>query len=149
MTTLVLLVGLPGAGKTTVARALEIAMPAARLSPDEELRARRLDLYDEAARGDVEHEQWELAQELLAGGTSVVVENGLWLRAHREPYLAGGRALGVRVELRHLDVPVDELWRRLARRNLLGTEVVVARGDLLRWASVFEPPAVDELASYD
>jgi predicted kinase len=48
---LILLCGLPGSGKTTLAKELESRLHAVRFCPDEWLAALSLDLYDEARRG--------------------------------------------------------------------------------------------------
>jgi predicted kinase len=51
---LVLICGLPGAGKTTLAHRLADVMPAVRLSPDEWRSDLQLDLCDDALRERVE-----------------------------------------------------------------------------------------------
>src|SRR6185437_6585537 len=81
---LVLVCGLPGAGKTTLARRLEVALPAVRLCPDEWLAALNIDLRDEATRDRLEREFWRLAQRMLALGQSVILESGFWQRADRD-----------------------------------------------------------------
>src|SRR5215210_5890530 len=65
-----LIVGLPGAGKTTLARQLERELPALRLTPDDWIGT----LYGEplapgqldAVRDPVEHVQWAVAERALA-----------------------------------------------------------------------------------
>ena len=148
---LALLCGLPGAGKTTLGRRLEAALPALRLSPDEWLTDLRQDLFDEAARERVEGLQWRLAQRVLQLGGSVILENGFWGRSERDERREGGRALGARVELRYLDVPLEELWRRIDRRNAEGAwgTAPITRAQLEEWAAVFQAPDAAELALYD
>src|SRR6187401_468910 len=60
---------------------------------------------------------WQLAQEILRLGLSVVVDFGLWARIERDEMRNVARSLGVGVELHYLDVPADELWRRIDARN--------------------------------
>src|SRR5688572_19604957 len=148
---LVLLCGLPGAGKTTLGRRLETALPALRLSPDEWLSNLGIDLFDEAARERVEGLQWRLAQRVLQLGGSVILENGFWGRSERDERREGGRALRARVELRYLDVPLEELWRRINQRNTKGKWVTapLTRKQLEEWAAAFQAPDAAELALYD
>ena len=155
MTTLALICGLPGAGKTTLARRLENFRPALRLCPDEWIKAI---IKDEADQGEldrlrdpVEALQWQTARRLLTLGVSVILENGYWSRAERERVLTEARALGVRVEMHYLAVSRDELWQRIERRNAAGLEgsFRVTRAQLDLWWSWFEPPDSEELARYD
>jgi predicted kinase len=148
---LILICGLPGSGKTTLAKQLARELAAVRLCPDEWKHDLGIDYYDEAGRIRLEDRLWQLAQELLELGQNVVMEHGFWARDERDALRLAARALGVAVELRHLDVPFDELWRRLAIRNeqaLPGT-APIAHDDLQGWAEQFEPPDEAELALYD
>src|SRR3712207_2038136 len=113
---LVLLCGLPGAGKTTLARRPAEELPALRLCPDEWMVRFGIDLDDGPARARIEALCWHLAQELLRLGQHVILEFGFSARAEREEKRARARALGAQVELHYLDVPLDELWRRIRRR---------------------------------
>lgn len=92
-----------------------------------------------------------MAQQLLALDVSVVLDFGLWARAERDELRAAARALGVGVELHHLDVPVDELWRRIEARNATPPwrHEPITRAHLEEWAAMFEPPAPGELAQFD
>jgi predicted kinase len=148
---LILICGLPGSGKTTLAKRLAAASRAVRLSPDEWKHALGIDYYDEEARVRLEARLWLLAQELLALGQSVVMEHGFWAREERDELRIAGRALGVSVELRYLATPVEELWRRLELRNaaLAPGIVPISRDDLERWAAQFEPPDAAELMLFD
>src|ERR1017187_10476136 len=109
--------GMPGSGKTTLARRLADELPALRLCGDEWMTHLGFGLNDEGARDRVEALFWEVAQQVLGLGQSVILESGFWLRSDRDEKRLGARALGALVELHYLDVPVDELWRRIARRN--------------------------------
>jgi predicted kinase len=142
---------LPGSGKTTLAKQIAPELGAVRLSPDEWKHDLGIDYYDEPGRVRLEQRLWRLAQELLQLGQTVILENGFWDREERDELRLGARALGVAVELHHLDAPVEELWRRLDARNRLGLPgaAPIARGDLERWALQFEPPDAAELARFD
>ena len=115
---LLLTCGLPAAGKTTLARQLAANRHALRLTQDEWLIALGSSPWDASTREKVDHELWRLAQEVLRLGLSVVLDFGLWARIERDEMRSVARGLGVGVELHYLDVPTDELWRRIQARNL-------------------------------
>jgi predicted kinase len=147
----VLLCGLPGSGKTTTARRIASETGGVRFCPDEWMTALDIDLFDEAARAKVEALQWELAQELLALGQTVIIEWGVWSRAERDVVRIRARELGAGVELVYLDVPIDVLLERLAARNaeqLAGTAVISAE-NLLAWVELFEAPDAEEQSRFD
>lgn len=147
MPTLFLLCGLPGSGKTTLAKKLERERNALRLSPDEWLSTLAIDLYDATKRAAVESLQWHVAARALALGVDVILENGFWWRAERDEYRSRAKALGARVELHFLDVSRDELWARVDTRNadLPPAMVHIDKDKLDLWWSWFERPAPSEL----
>jgi len=143
--------GLPGAGKTTTALQLVAEGGGVRFSPDEWMHELGIDLWDQPARGRIEALQWQVAQELLGAGLTVVIEWGLWTRGERDVLRERARALGVSVELRFLDEPLDVLWERVRER---GREQewgwrAIERAELAEWADAFEAPDAEELARYD
>lgn len=146
---LILVCGLPGAGKTTLARTLTLELDAVRLCPDEWLADLGFDLFDESARDRVEQRLWALAEDLVAVGATVVLENGFWGRAERDEKRLHARALGVPVELRYLDVPLEELQRRVAARNNVSGSVVVPVELLSEYQGMFEAPTQAELDLFD
>ena len=149
--TLVLICGLPGAGKTTLASKLAGGYPAVRLCPDEWMADLEVSFYDEAFRDRLERRFWLLAQDLLSKGQSVVLESGFWLRSDRYEKRLGAHRLGATVELHFLDVSLDELWRRLHQRNQLAEHgaVPATREQLIDWAGYFQTPDADEQALFD
>jgi predicted kinase len=148
---LIVICGLPGSGKTTFARQLASKVPAVRLSPDEWKHDLGIDYYDEQSRVRLEDRLWRLAQELLALGQSVILENGFWAREERDELRLRARSLGVAVELHYLDAPIEELWRRLELRNREARPgaAPIGRADLERWALQFEAPDAAERALFD
>jgi predicted kinase len=148
---LILICGLPGSGKTTFAKELAPKVPAVRLSPDEWKHDLGIDYYDEQRRVQLEARLWRLGQELLTLGQSVILENGFWAREERDELRLSARTLGVAVELHYLEVPVEELWRRLQLRNdeVRPGAVPIKREDLQRWALQFEAPDAAERALFD
>jgi predicted kinase len=148
---LILICGLPGSGKTTLATQLAPKLRAVRFCPDEWKHDLDIDYYDEPRRVRLEARLWRLGQELLTLGQSVIFENGFWAREERDELRRAARVLGVPVELHYLEVPVDELWRRLEVRNeraLPGT-APINQEDLQSWARQFEAPDAAELALFD
>jgi predicted kinase len=154
--TLYLTCGLPGAGKTTLARRLEREVPTLRLTADEWLQELHPGITTAEAengpcRGRVERLQWTLAMRALELGCDVVLDWGVWAREEREHYRAVAREAGARVVLCLLDPPFEALWARIARRNAdrpFGA-FEITRDDLLRWSQMFQRPTAEELALYD
>ncbi|HMF88378.1 MAG TPA: AAA family ATPase [Gemmatimonadaceae bacterium] len=149
--TLHLIVGLPGAGKTTLARRLEGELPALRLTPDEwigPLYGERLTQPElDAVRDPVENVQWGVAARALSLGASVVLDFGFWTRAERESFRERAATLGARSQVHGLVVAKDELWARLDRRNkdLPPHTFHITREQLDAWWALFEPPDDEEL----
>jgi predicted kinase len=139
--------GLPGSGKTALARVLERRLRAIRFSPDEWMEALSLNLYDEERRGKIEALQWKFGRELLALGLTVIVEWGTWGRSERDTLRLEARALGAAVELHYLSAPVDVLFERLQRRARENPPI--ERDPLSRWFEMFEAPTPEEFALFD
>ncbi|HEV2309953.1 MAG TPA: ATP-binding protein [Acidimicrobiia bacterium] len=148
---LILTCGLPGAGKTALARRLAADRNAVRLTKDEWLTALGSSPWDTPTREKVERELWDLAQQILRLGLSVVLDFGLWARVERDEMRSVARGLGVGVELHYLDVPPDELWRRIDARNAQPPwdNYPIRRADLDGWLRLFEAPDTAELALFD
>jgi predicted kinase len=144
---LIIVCGLPGSGKTTLAKALEGKLGAIRLSADEWLNALALDLWDQDRRARTEALQWMLGQRLLASGISIIIEWGTWRRAERDALRLGARALGAAVELRHLSAPADVLFERIRRRGM--ERPPIEREQVSGWLEAFQPPTPDEMALFD
>jgi predicted kinase len=150
-TRLILTCGLPGAGKTTVATRLASERSAVRLTKDEWLWALGATPWDRATGERIERELWRLAQEILGLGLSVVLDFGLWARIERDEMRTVARGLGVGVELHYLDVPTDELWRRIEVRNSAPpwNNEPIGHADLDEWSAIFQAPDAAELALFD
>lgn len=144
---LIIVCGLPGAGKTTVATELTQRHNGVRYSPDDWMDALGINLWDEAKRAGIEALQWQQAQSLLALGGTAVIEWGTWARAERDTLREGARALGAFVELVHMDAPIDVLLDRVTKRGRESPPIDRAMlEDALR---SFERPTSEELALYD
>lgn len=144
---LIIICGLPGAGKTTLARTFEQQLGATRYAPDEWLAALGLDQYDETRRSAIESLQWQAAQTVLKLGGTAIIEWGTWARSERDMLRLGARAVGARVELHYLDAPIDELLARVHKR---GTENPPLTRELFdEWERNVQPPTGAEFALYD
>jgi len=154
MATLYLICGLPGAGKSTLAKQMEQTHAALRLCPDEWIATILADANDRAEldrlRDPIEAIQWRVAQRALQLGLHVLLENGFWSRAERQRYRAEAEAIGARVEVHYLAVERDELWARLSKRNtnLPPNTFVVTEDQLDLWSSWFEAPTEEEACIY-
>ena len=147
LNTLHIMVGLPGSGKTTLARALAAQTGAIRFTPDDwHLLLFGQDLDDPAhnARHDqIEAIQQALAFDLLARGVDVVLDFGVWSRAERDDLRARARALGVTVVLHPCDAPLDQLVARSQSRPD-GFPVTLAM--LTTWSALYDPVTPEEAA---
>jgi predicted kinase len=145
------MVGLPCSGKTTLARELEDKGAALRLTPDEwQLRLFGQDAEEpehNTRHALIEDLLWEVASRALTLGTNVILDYGFWAREEREEYRSRARQLGASSEIHFLDVPSEELLRRLARRNAQRslTAFYIPEAMMKPWIAFFQKPTLDEL----
>jgi predicted kinase len=144
---LIVICGLPGSGKTSLARALESRLRAVRFAPDEWMDALALDLYDEQRREKVEKLQWKFGQQLLSLGLTIIIEWGTWGRSERDALRIGARAIGAAVELHSLSAPAEVLLERIQRRNRENPPIEPKA--LSQWIRLFQAPTLEELALFD
>lgn len=145
------MVGLPCSGKSTLARELEQRHAALRLTPDEwqiRLFGQDAEHPDHDARHSaIEDLMWHFASRALALGTNVILDYGFWAREEREDYRARASELGAASEIHYLDVPGEELLRRLAVRNAEPSQTAfhIPEAMMRPWLSFFQAPTPDEL----
>lgn len=144
---LIIVCGLPGSGKTTLAKCLEESLHAIRLAPDEWMDALSINLYDEENRARIEALQWKLGQELLKLGLVVIIEWGTWGKSERDTLREGARKLGAAVELHYLSAPPEVLFERIQRRAMENPPI--QREDVMRWAEMIEVPTEEEMDLFD
>lgn len=137
--------GLPGSGKTTLAKQLERDENALYLNADVTLKTLRGpgrggDL--DALRDQVEVVLETIALRVLELGTNVVVDNGYWARSQRAELRERAEAVGAAVKIYYLDVALGELWRRVQARNTdpANTSFHVEFDELRQWYEAIEPP---------
>ena len=151
MATLHLMVGLPCSGKTTLAQKIEHELPALRLTPDEwHIRLFGQDAEEpehDARHSLIEAILWNIASRALELGTNVILDYGFWAREEREDYRLRAKQLGASSEVHYLDVPEDELLRRLEKRNSRPSQVsfLISEEAMKPWIAFFQKPTLDEL----
>jgi predicted kinase len=156
VSTVHLICGAVGAGKTTYAIALATRASAVRLSMDDWMRNLFLAdrpnphgvewFLERTARCEVQ--MWDLAESIIERGVDVVFDLGLPRLEDRDRCRGRGMQTKGAVKLHYLDVDVETRRARVRRRNVerAGTyafEVTDAMFDFMEtW---FEPPTEDEL----
>lgn len=144
---LYLLVGLPGAGKTTRARELEAGHRALRLTPDEWMSP----LFGESDAGGkrdvLEGRLIWVGLRVLAVGTSVVLDFGFWGRDERSSLRSMAQTIGVDCEVVYLAVDRETQQQRIRRRYQDTPAVTfdITAADLDVYRAQFEEPRADEL----
>ena len=144
---LIIICGLPGSGKTTLAKRLESELGAIRFCPDEWMEAMMIDIWDEARRAKIEAFQWKLGQQLLSLGQTIIIEWGTWAKSERDQLRQGARALGASVELHYLSAPLDVLFERIEKRAM--EDPPITRDQVEQWTASFQVPTAAEMAEYD
>ena len=145
-----LMTGLPGAGKTVLAKRLERALPAVRFNVDEWMvplfgQHMPRDVFDarSAALQDI---AWSIAQRLVALGGHAILDYGFWTRAARAAVAERAARAGAVPLVVFIDAPRRVLEARIERRNAAlpqGTFEITPEM-LAMFAAGFEPPQADE-----
>lgn len=146
-----LMCGLPGSGKTTLARRLAVERAAVRFTPDEWLAQLGIDPFDEAARAALEERFWGLGQVLARAGVTVVLDYGFWSKAERDDKRQWCRSHGVGVELHVCAEPFDVLVERVTGRTARAEAAAVplTREHLSSYLPFFEVADEVERDGYD
>ncbi|MEV0694051.1 ATP-binding protein [Streptomyces sp. NPDC050388] len=150
----ILMSGLQGSGKTTLARALEKA-DFRRLCPDEEMFRRYGHYGRDFPRGEFRVREAPVLkdialelQDLLAAGHDTVVDHGFWTPEERAQWAATVMEAGGEPVLIYLPVPHEVRWDRIRKRNeqslVDANSIEFSEEDLLRHAGRFHPPTADE-----
>ncbi|MFE4311555.1 AAA family ATPase [Streptomyces sp. NPDC056517] len=147
MTTLFLMVGLPGAGKTTRARQLAHEHGALRLTPDDWM----IPLFGEAEadgkRDVLEGRMLWLALEAVKLGTKVVVDYGCWSRDERSAIRWLVESEDACFRMVYLPVDAETQRARIAQRQTTAPDetLPMTEADILYGRAHFEEPDAAEL----
>ncbi|MGH7022100.1 MAG: AAA family ATPase [Caulobacteraceae bacterium] len=142
--------GFLGAGKTTLARQLELELAAVRFTPDEWM-ARLFGedpsvvIFQEKASAIVELME-PLWTGCLSRGVDVVLDFGFWHRDERDHVRRLAAASGAETRLYAMECLDEEAWRRIEARNGADERslyIAPATFELLK--ERFEPLGADEV----
>lgn len=141
-----LMVGLPGVGKTTLARAIE-AEGALRLTKDEWMKALYGTENPAVASDLIEGRLVEVGLRALELNVDVVVDFGLWGRDERSALRQAAVDRGAAVVVHYLELDPAEQRRRVERRQAEEplTTWPMCEEELSRWALAFQVPSAGEL----
>ena len=149
--TISLIVGLPGAGKTTRARELETSESALRLTPDEWQIALFGGENPPEQRDMVEGKLVQLGMRAAQLGINVVFDFGLWGKDERSAlrWIAG--TLGVGSQVVYLPIDDEEQRRRVTNRFDTTPHHTFRMSDveLEQWRAQFQAPDEEELRGTD
>jgi predicted kinase len=147
--TMYVTVGLPGSGKTTRARELEVANRAIRLTPDEWMIPLFGDHNAGGKRDVLEGRFVWLALSALRVGMSVVLDFGVWARDERSALRWLADHAGGECELVYVAVAEAERRRRVESRLAADptSTFIETLHDFDAHALAFQAPSDDELAA--
>lgn len=152
--TIHLIVGLPGAGKTTLAKELEVSEPALRLTPDDwqmavfhRDSATRWRSRERAEQRDrIEGKLVELGMRAAQLGLNVIFDFGLWGKDERSALRWIAHSLGVCTQVVYLPIDLEEQRSRVAGRyEAESGQFEMRDAELEQWQVQFQAPDQEEL----
>jgi predicted kinase len=145
--TLFLTVGLPGTGKTTAARRIEVEHNALRLTKDEWVKALYADGNPAAASDVIEGRLIEIGLRALELGTNVIIDFGLWSRDERSALRQAAIDRGAAVSICYFELEPAEQRARLAKRLAEAPHETwpISDRELAEWSAAFDVPTPGEL----
>ncbi len=145
--TLILMVGLPAAGKTTRAAELAAAHGALRLTPDHWMIPLFGDSMADGKRWVLEGRLISVALQSLRLGISVVLDYGLWGRDERSALRWLATSAGAACQMVYLPVDKSVQLARIAHRQETRPHLTfpMSEADVDVWREQFEVPDAAEL----
>lgn len=139
--------GFVGSGKTTLAKKLEKQYQAIRFSTDEWM----IELFNFNGNFGKKYREskkrckefiWKLSKEILLSGQDVILDFGFWSKKERLLFCKRAKKIGVEPMLYFLDIPTDELKKRITIRNekLDKKTFKITMRWFNKWLPLFETP---------
>ena len=149
--TMLLMVGLPAAGKTTRAKELAAVHHALRLTPDHWMGPLFGDSMAGGKRFALEGRLISVALQALRLGVSVVLDFGLWDRDERSALRWLARSVGASCQVVYLPVDKDVQLARIAHRQATEPHHTfpMSEAEVDAWRKKFQQPDADELGGAD
>jgi predicted kinase len=145
--TLYVTVGLPAAGKTTLARRLEIKHRAIRFTPDEWMKPLFGESMADCKRKVLEGRFIATALSALRLGFNVVLDFGVWAKDERTALRWLASTAGAECKLVYIAIDEGEQRERVRRRFATAPESTfpMTEADLAEYRTIFQAPDEDEL----
>jgi predicted kinase len=146
--TLHLTVGLPGVGKTTLARRIATERCILRLTPDEWMAPLFGDSEAEGRRDILEGRMIWVAQRVLLSGSSIILDFGCWSSQERYAIRAVSDCVGADFRLHYVELGEQQRRDRATRRwqTEAATTFGISDAEHDRFLESFSPPSAAELA---
>lgn len=142
-----MLAGLPGAGKTTVARDIAEAGRAVRFTLDEWMLRLYGMSYDDPQYGECaalcRDLIWDTAQQVLEAGVDVVFDWSQWSRMKRAEWVERAAKAGYALTLHYVATPLEVAVERAERRHSEFAHPI-DEAAVAHMARLFEEPTADE-----
>src|SRR4051812_36962797 len=145
---LYLTAGLPGAGKTTLARQIADSVGILRLTPDEWMAPLFQDSDADGRRDILEARMIWVAHEVLRSNSSVVLDFGCWSPDERYAIRVITESTGARFDLRYVSIDEHERRARATSRweSAPETTFLMSDADHDRFLDLCKPPSTAELS---